>query len=147
MSAYITNFYEQHQTIIIYLPSTLWLSCKRKLTTVAEDRPVQLTHFEFSRSKCLRLLTHFEFSRSNVCVYHELLWATPNNYYIFAIHSMAFLQTKADNSRWGPPSTAYTLWVFAIELQRFATKFCEVFKGEMRVFKPAHASFGFFWRC
>lgn len=52
MSAYITNFYEQHQTIIIYLPSTLWLSCKRKLTTVAEDRPVQLTHFEFSRSNC-----------------------------------------------------------------------------------------------
>ena len=80
---------------------------------------------------------------NDVCVYHELLWATPNNYYIFAIHSMAFLQTKADNSRWGPPSTACTLWVFAIELQRFATKFCEVYKCEMKVFKPAHASSAF----
>ena len=59
MSAYITNFYEQHQTIIIYLPSTLWLSCKRKLTTVAEDRPVQLTHFEFSRSNCNGLRLNF----------------------------------------------------------------------------------------
>lgn len=59
MSAYITNFYEQHQTIIIYLPSTLWLSCKRPLTTVAEDRPVQLTHFEFSRSNCNGLRLNF----------------------------------------------------------------------------------------
>ena len=59
MSAYITNFYEQHQTIIIYLPSTLWLSCKRKLTTVAEDRPVQLAHFEFSRSNCNGLRLNF----------------------------------------------------------------------------------------
>ena len=59
MSAYITNFYEQQQTIIIYLPSTLWLSCKRKLTTVAEDRPVQLAHFEFSRSNCNGLRLNF----------------------------------------------------------------------------------------
>lgn len=59
MSAYITNFYEQHQTIIIYFPSTLWLSCKRKLTTVAEDRPVQLAHFEFSRSNCNGLRLNF----------------------------------------------------------------------------------------
>ena len=59
VSACITNFYEQHQTIIIYLPSTLWLSCKRKLTTVAEDRPVQLTYFEFSRSNCNGLRLNF----------------------------------------------------------------------------------------